>query len=89
MQFLTILTGFMQFSRRMAQRMAGWLHLNFSICLLNQLSSIHSIITYERVQMSEKCDHQIDSKIEWLLLSASFTGKFGLVFVLTLENGFS
>ena len=30
--------------------------------------------------------HQIGSKNEWLLLSASFTAKFGLVFVLTLEN---
>ena len=28
-------------------------------------------------------------KNEWLLLPASFTGKFGLVFVLTLENVFS
>ena len=27
--------------------------------------------------------HQIDSKNGWLLLSASFTVKFGLVFVLT------
>ena len=33
--------------------------------------------------------HQIDSKNERLLLSASFTTKFGLVFVLTLENAFS
>ena len=33
--------------------------------------------------------HQIDSKNEWLLLLASFTAKFGLVFVLTLENAFS
>ena len=33
--------------------------------------------------------HQIDSKNEWLLLSASFTAKFGLVFVSTLENAFS
>ena len=32
--------------------------------------------------------HQIDSKNEWLLVSASFTTKFGLVFVLTLENAF-
>ena len=32
--------------------------------------------------------HQVDSKKEWLLLSASFTAKFGLVFVLTLENTF-
>ena len=33
--------------------------------------------------------HQIDRKNGWLLLSASFTAKFGLVFVLTLENAFS
>ena len=39
--------------------------------------------------MFEKCVHQIDSKNEWLLLSASFTAKFGLAFVLTLENTFS
>ena len=30
--------------------------------------------------------HQIDSKNKWLLLSARFTAKFGLIFVLTLEN---
>ena len=33
--------------------------------------------------------HQIDSKNGWLLLSASFTAKVGLVFVLALENAFS
>ena len=32
--------------------------------------------------------HQIDNNNEWLLPSASFTAKFGLVFVLTLENAF-
>ena len=32
--------------------------------------------------------HQIDSKNGWLLLSASFTAKVGLVFVLTLEKVF-
>ena len=32
--------------------------------------------------------HQIDSN-EWLLLPASFTAKFGLVFGLALENAFS
>ena len=32
--------------------------------------------------------HQLDSKNEWLLLSASFTAKFGLVFDLTLETRF-
>ena len=33
--------------------MEAWLFLTFSICLLNQLSSIHSIVMYERVQMFE------------------------------------
>ena len=33
--------------------------------------------------------HQIDSKNGWLLLLASFTAKFGLVCVLTLESAFS
>ena len=32
--------------------------------------------------------HHIDNNNEWLLLSASFTAKFGLVFALTLENAF-
>ena len=41
-----------------------------------------------RVQMFEKCDSS-NSKNEWLLHPASFTGKFGLVFVLTLEITFS
>ena len=31
---------------------------------------------------------QTDSKNEWLLLSASFTAKLELAFVLTLENAF-
>ena len=30
--------------------------------------------------------HQTDSKNEWLLLSARFTAKFGLVFFLALES---
>ena len=33
--------------------------------------------------------HQIDSKNEWLLLLASFTAKFKLVFLLTLQDAFS
>ena len=39
--------------------------------------------------MFKKVIHQIGSKNEWLLLSASFTAKFELVFVLTMENTFS
>ena len=38
--------------------------------------------------MFEKGIRQVDSKNEWLLLSVSFTAKFELVFVLTLENVF-
>ena len=72
--------------------MVGWLLLTFLVCLQNQLclqsSIIHSIIPYVlRVQIIEKYDWL--NKNEWLLLPATFTAKFGLVFVLTLENAFS
>ena len=39
--------------------------------------------------MSENVIYQMDSENECLLLSASFTAKFGLVFVLTLKDAFS
>ena len=68
--------------------MAGWLLLIFFICLHNQLSSIHSISTFYQYRCLENVIHQIDSKNGWLLLSVKFTAKFGLVFVLTLENVF-
>ena len=38
--------------------------------------------------MFEKGDYQIDSTNERLLLSASFTAKFEVIFVLTQENAF-
>ena len=56
---LTILTGKSCVSRvslNSVKRMAGWLLLIFFICLHNELRSIHSNITYLRVQMFEKCD---------------------------------
>ena len=34
----------------------AWLFLTFFICLYNQLSCIHSIVTYDREQMFEKGD---------------------------------
>ena len=40
------------------------------------------------IQMFEKCDSS-NSKNERLLLTAGFTAKFELVFLLTLENAFS
>ena len=39
--------------------------------------------------MSGKRDRSRDSNNVWLLLSATFTAKLQLVFVLTFENGFS
>ena len=45
--------------------------------------------TYKEYRCLENVIHQIDSKNEWLLLPASFTAKFRLVFVLALENPFS
>ena len=65
--------------------MQGWLILTFFVYLHNQLSSFNSII----VQMSKKRDSSVDSKNEWLLLSATFTAKRELVYVLTFENAFS
>ena len=44
---------------------------------------------YGRTEMSEKHDSQVGSKNGWLLLSVTFTEKFGLDFVLTFENAFS
>ena len=52
------------------------------------LSSLHSTARIKEYRCLRNMIHQIDSKNEWLLLSASFTAKFRLVFVLTLENAF-
>ena len=66
--------------------MAAWLLLTIFI-----LSSIHSILLshIKEYRCLKNVIQQIDSKNEWLLLSASFSAKFRLVFVLILENGFS
>ena len=77
------------FFNQFSTRIAAWMLLTFFICLHIQLSSIHSIITRQRVQMLKNVIHQIDSKNVWLLPSASFTANCGFVFVLTLENTFS
>ena len=86
---LTILTGTSCVLLSSVQEMAGWLPLTFFVCLHNQLSSIHTIITYWEYRCLKNVIHQIDSKNEWLFLSASFTAKLWLVFVSTLENAFS
>ena len=58
-------------------RIAAWLLLTFFIYLHDQLTPIHFIITYRCLK---KVIHQIENKNEWLLLLASFTAKFELVF---------
>ena len=89
MRYLTILTGkklcYVQFSTRMT----AWLLRTFFICSHNQLSYVPSIITLSGVQVFKKVIHQIDGNNEWLLLSATFTKKFELVFAFTLETAFS
>ena len=50
--------------------------------MLTQFSSIHSIVTLKMFQKGYPSNRQN----YWLLLSASFTAKFELVFVLTLND---
>ena len=69
-------------------RMAPWLVLAFFIYLHNQLSSIHAIITFIKYRCLKNF-HSSNSENEWLLLFASFTAKFEVLFVLTVENAFS
>ena len=68
----------------------GWLTASDFLHMFTQLIrfyTFHSRIKEHRCLKNKI--HQIDSKNEWLLLSAGFTAKVGLVFVLTLENTFS
>ena len=71
----------------------GWLDASKIFHTFTQSQSIKFYYTFHyhvlRAQMFEKWCSQIDSKNECLLLLASFTAKFGLAFVLTLENAFS
>ena len=75
---------FTQFSKK-----NGWLAASdlFHVFTL----SIKFYTFHYDVLMFEKCDSSNiqGSKNEWLLLSASFAAKFGLVYVLILENAFS
>ena len=65
----------------------GWLAASDLFDMLTQ--SIKFYTFHCQYRCLKNVIHQIDSKNGWLLLSASFTAKFGLVFVLTLENAFS
>ena len=69
----------------------AWLLLTFFLCLYNQFISIHSIVTYSRKQIFEKCDSS--SRQELMVasfsISARFSAKFELVLVLAKEKSFS
>ena len=64
--------------------MAAWLLLTFLVCLHKGLNIPLSHTKEHRCL--KNVIHQIDSKNEWLLLSASLTAKFGLDFVLKQET---
>ena len=67
----------------------GWLAASdLFICLHNQVLYI-PLSRIKCTDVWKNVIHQIDSQTEWLLLPASLTAKFGLVFVSTLENAFS
>ena len=78
--------------------MAGWLvvhsihYRNDWLAASNLFDMFTQSIKFYTFHYQYRClknvIHQIDSKNGWLLLSASFTAKFGLIFVLTLENAF-
>ena len=65
--------------------------LTFSLCLHDQFISIHSIVTYSRKQMFEKCDslNRQNLTVASFSISARFSAKFGLVLVLAKEKVFS
>ena len=65
----------------------GWLAASNLFDMFTQ--SIKFYTFHYQYRCLKNVIHQIDSKNGWLLLSASFTAKFGLVFVLLLEDAFS
>ena len=65
----------------------GWFW-TFSYVYTNNLVPCIPLLRIKEYKMFENVIHPVDNKNKWLLLSASFTAKFGLVFVLTLENAF-
>ena len=79
---LTILTG-----KDLIQYRNGWLAASDLLYMFTQ--SIKFYTFYYQNRCLKNVIHQIDSKNEWLLLSASLRQNFWLVFVLTLEKASS
>ena len=67
----------------------GWLAASDRFDMFTKSIEFHYRFRYHVLTVQKNVIHQIDSKNESLLLPAGFTAKFGLVFVLTLENAFS
>ena len=65
----------------------GWLAASVLFDMFTQ--SIKFYTFYYQYICLKNVIHQTDSNNGWVLLSASFKAKFGLVFFLTLENAFS
>ena len=65
----------------------GWLAASDLFRLFTQSITFRTF--YYQYRCLKNVIHQIDGKNKWLVLSASFTAKAGLVFVLTLESAFS
>ena len=65
----------------------GWLAASNLFDMFTQSIKLYTF--HDQYRCLKNVIQQIDSKTGWLLLSASFTAKFGLVFILTLENAFS
>ena len=63
----------------------GWLAVSYLFHMFTQSINFYTF----QYRCLKNVIHQIDGRNGWLLLSASFTAKFELVFVLTLENAFS
>ena len=93
---LTILTGKCWWFTQFSTGMAGWLVVHSihyrndwlaASDLFDMFTQSIKIYTFHyQYRCLKNVIHQIDSKNGGLLLSASFTAKFGLIFVLTLEN---
>ena len=68
----------------------GWLAASDLFDMFTHMFTSMKLCTFHyQYRCLKNVIHQVDSKTGWLLLSPSFMAKFGLVFVLTLENVFS
>ena len=84
---LSILSGKKICCTHFSIRVATWLILTFF--MFTQSIKFYTYYYHILYRYLKNLVHQIDSKNQWLLLSARFAGEFGFVFPLTLENTFS